>query len=126
VNKQDLALAKLQTSASKFGAVMTFAKTIANNATILGCMWIAFAGLKEITMSNPDGVHAVAELVKNLNLGSWLGYIWGGVATGGYMLERRGKKRLLKPYADQRTAREVNDPYHGSSGLNESGDSPTP
>lgn len=126
MNKNDLALAKLQTSASKFDSVMSLAKTIVTNLTILGCVWIGFAGVKEITMSNPDGVNAVAAIVKNLNLGSWLGYIWGGVATGGYILERRGKKRLLKPYADQRTVREENDPYHGSSGLNESGDSPAP
>ncbi len=126
MNKNQLEMAKLQIKAERYGATLSLVKSCVTNGCILGGVWMVVAGLKDITMSNPAGITAVAGLVKSLELSTWLGYIWGGVATGGYMLERKGKKRLLRTYAENRSAHEVSDPYRGSSGLNELGDSPDP
>jgi hypothetical protein len=125
LNKNDLEFEKIQAGAKKHGANLNFLKTIATLATILGCVYIIFEGLKSIANSSPAGVSALAEVVRHLNISGILGYVVAAGCAGGWAMERKGKKRLLPGFAAQRRQVEAGDSYHGTSGLTDSGDTPT-
>lgn len=125
MNKNELEFAKLRLGAEKFGKVLNFFKALATLGTILGCIYLIFDALVLMANANPEGVSAIAEVVKNLEIGSILGYVVAAGCAGGWMLERKGKKRLLVDYANRRATREAGDAYHESSGLTESGDTPS-
>jgi hypothetical protein len=124
LNKNELEFAKLRLGAEKLGQVLNFFKTIATLGTVLFCIYIIFNALVSMAHANPEGVSAIAEVVKNLEIGSILGYVVAAGCAGGWALERKGKKRLLVDYANRRATREGGDAYNESSGLTESGDTP--
>jgi hypothetical protein len=125
LNKNQLEFAKLRLGAEKLGQILNFFKSLATLGTILCCIYLIFDSLVQMAHANPQGVNAIAEVVKNLGIGSILGYVVAAGCAGGWAMERKGKKRLLVDYANRRATREAGDAYHESSGLTESGDTPS-
>lgn len=125
MNKNELEFARLQVDAKKHGAILNFLKTLATLATILGSIYIIFEGLKSIANSSPAGFTALSEVVRHLNISGILAYVVAAGCAGGWAMERRGRKRLLPGFSEQRRQVEASDPYHGTSGLTVSGDTPT-
>lgn len=125
MQKNDLEYAKAQFSAQKFDGVVQLLRTILLAVAGLVGIWLVFDGLhKVIAGQTPDGISAFAKVVEALNLGSVLGYIWGGGATIGWMRERKGKKRAIGEKSRFQKLAEKNDPGRSSSGLTETGDTP--
>jgi len=124
LNKNDLELARIKASATRHGQVLNVVKTCLTLGTMLGCVYMVVDGLKFMVTADPAGVSAIAEVVKNLNIGGILAYVLAAGSTGGWYMERRGKKRLLGEYAENRRRLESHDAYRGSSGLTASGDTP--
>lgn len=124
MTKQEFELRKLQIEAAKREPLYDFLKSIATLCTIIICIYLIFEGLKVIATANPDGISALAVVVKNLNISGIMSYIVAAGCATGWAYERKGKKRLLKGYGAKRMGVEANDAYHGSSGLTESGETP--
>jgi len=91
---------------------------------VLGGIWLIFRGLAPMFSNSPEQIGAMAKFVTALRPGSMLGYIWGGLMTGGFMLERRGKRRAIKEKNKYQNIVEKNDFQRTSSGLNEDGSTP--
>lgn len=124
MNKNQLEFAKLQLGAKKFGALCMLAKHFGTLFCLYWCARALFDGLTSLSAANPAAIHALAELVKNLKLGTITAYLVAVGTSAGWIYERRGKKRLLREHAGKRRSLESDDAYRGSSGLTESGDTP--
>ena len=124
LSKNDLELARIHASATRYGGRLNLINTFLTLGTILGCVYMIVGGLKFMVTADPAGVSAIAEVVKNLNIGGILAYVLALGSTGGWYMERQGKKRLLGEFAENRRQLESNDAYRGSSGLTDSGDTP--
>lgn len=125
MNKNQLELERLKISAHRTGAVLNFLKSLAQLACIYFCATSLFDMLKAVVSANPAGITALAELVKNMNLGTITAYIVAVGTTTGWLVERRGKKRLIRGYSNGRNEIESADAYNGSSGLTPTGDTPS-
>lgn len=112
--------ARTQIAAGLFGIV----KSAIAAGSAVGCVWLVVDGLKSIVLANPASISALAKVVENFQLSHIVGALVGCAGVGYGLLERRGKKRLLSGYARDRRIAESGDPYHASSGLTESGDTP--
>jgi len=91
----------------------------------VGTIWLLFTGLAPILKGmDADQISAIAKVFETFRIGSVAGYVWGMVATTGYLIERHGKKRAIKKKAKYQSQLEAMDPNRSSSGLSEVGHSP--
>ena len=124
MTKHELELKKLVIGAEKFTQVLGLIKHVFTLTTIAGCIYLIFNGLTEIAKANPASLSALSQVLEKLNLSSVLSYIIAIGSSVGWVYERKGKKRLLKGVDKNRQDVEANDPFNGSSGLTETGDTP--
>lgn len=65
--------------------------------TVLGSIWFIFSAIRPIfERGDAEAIGAVKGVVEALHLGSVLGYAWGAIATGGYLLEKNRRKSPAK------------------------------
>lgn len=124
MNVREFEIAKLHLKAKTHGEILNVIKSFGTYGCILGCMYLMFDGLKTISSANPDGINAIALVVKNLNFSSIVSYIVAAGCATGWAAERRGKKRLVAAQSKNRKTIEAADSYHEGSGLTETGDTP--
>jgi len=124
LTKHELELKKLMIESEKFRQVLGLLKHVFTLVTVAGCIYLIFSGLTEIAKASPASLSALSQVVEKLNLSSVLSYIIAIGGVTGWVYERSGKKRLLKGVTENRKGAEVNDPFNGSSGLTETGDTP--
>jgi hypothetical protein len=124
LTKHELELKKLIIESEKFTRVLGLIKHLCTLATVAGCIYLIFNGLTEIAKANPASLSALSQVLEKLQLSSVLSYIVAIGCSAGWIYERKGKKRLLKGVSKNRKDAEVNDPFNGSSGLTETGDTP--
>lgn len=124
VNRNELALAKARNTAQIVAQIVGLLKTCVTAGCIVLCIWLIMDGLQSMVKADAAAISALATVVEKLNISAIVGWIVGLAGVGYGVLERRGKKRLLPGYAAKRRKMEQNDPYHASSGLTESGDTP--
>ncbi|MTW11402.1 hypothetical protein GM658_12425 [Pseudoduganella eburnea] len=124
MNKNELLLEQARIAASLQKAKLATFDNVAKIAGAVLIIYLVMSGLKEISAANPAGISALAVLVKNLNISGILGYVLAAGSTTAWYLERKGKKRIVEKAAKARHRREANDPYHPSSGLTHTGDTP--
>lgn len=124
MNKNELILRQTQIAASRFSAVLNAIVKVAQIALGVLAIKLIMDGLADISSKNPEGVSALAAVVKNLNVSGIMGWVFGVGSAGAFLVERRGKKRLINKVAQLTREVEADDPYHPSSGLTETGDTP--
>lgn len=96
------------------------------SGTYLGGIYFIFAGLGVLLNErSPEAIKAIAEVVKATDLGSILGYVWGGAMTTMYGFERRGKKRAIREKSKYQKEVEAGEPNRTSSGLTPTGETPS-
>jgi hypothetical protein len=115
MNKNELTLEQAKIAASRYKETLIFLTFCARIVGALGVTYIIMAGLREIAGANPEGIKAIALVVKELKLSAVMGYILAGGCAGGWYLERKGKKRMLASEAAARRQRELDDPYSSSA-----------
>jgi hypothetical protein len=115
---------RIRASAMKFGKVVDLLKTLCHLSAAVWIIYIISQCIQSIVTANPDGIKAVAVLMKNMQIGSILHWVLTGALGTGMVIERRGRKRLLQGYAADRNKAEENDEYAPSSGLTPTGDTP--
>jgi hypothetical protein len=124
LTKNEFELQKLLIKSKTIRGYLHIVKHLVTMGAIIWCVYLMMNGLVEAAKSGADTVGALANLADKLNISGVVGWIATAAASGAYMLERKGKKRLLKQIADERYEREKGDPYSASSGLTETGDTP--
>lgn len=124
MNKNELTLETLKISAHRYTLTLNFLATSFKIAAAVGIIFIIMEGLRDIVGANPDGIKALAEVVRYLNVSTIIGYVLAAGCAGGWFLERKGKKRLLPQKAAARHKLEQHDAYHPPSGLTPTGDTP--
>lgn len=125
MTKNELELAKLTAASRNLGLWLGFAKHVVTGLTVVGLAHVVFIGLTEIVAAKPDSLNALATVVEKMKIGSWFGYLVAVGAGGGWIAERRGKKRAIRQLDARRKHLERDDPYHDGSGLTETGETPT-
>jgi hypothetical protein len=123
--KNPVQLAAIQAQVQIVGQIAGVFKTALAGGFSLACVYVVMEGLKSIVLASPESIKALSQVVANIHLNGIVGALVGlaGVSFG--MYERKGKKRMVPGYAAARRKIEQHDPYHASSGLTESGDTPT-
>ncbi|MNR96003.1 hypothetical protein D3C72_271420 [compost metagenome] len=125
MNKYEFELQKLQIRSVNVRHAMQLVKHFFSMATGCICVWLIFRGLTDISAAAPASVSALALLAEKLQISQILGYAVGAIATGAWYVERKGKKRLIQEAGQKRKQKESGDPYRGSSGLTDTGDTPS-
>jgi len=124
-NELELELHKLHAKTRNLALWLGAFKHLCSVAGIAAMVYIIFDGLSSIVAAKSDSLNALALVVDKMSLGSWVSYIVALGTTGGWIYERKGKKRALKDLDGNRKSLEGNDPYRAGSGLTETGDTPT-
>lgn len=125
MNKNELEYRKALLGAERFNTVVGTIRHVVSAAAVLGALWLIFDGLhKVIGGQSADGIGAFAKVVEALNLGSIVGYIWGGGATAVWWRERKGKQRIIREKRKLQQMVEQQDPNRTSSGLTDTGATP--
>lgn len=93
-NELKLAQAQVQARATIWINVFATARTLLVCGTIVWAFHEMFAGLAPLLDGkNAESIGAVAKVIQALHLGSVLGYGWGAIATGAWVVERNRKKK---------------------------------
>lgn len=124
MNSKELELEKIRFATERFHSGM---ETVAKVATVGGWVYaihLIMRGLADIVQANPDAIQALAKVVENMHMNSILGWVGTAIASGGWWLERKGKKRAYKIKSEQRKQIEGSDPHKSTSGLDENGHTP--
>lgn len=124
LNKQEFELKKLVIKSDDVKQWLGLLKHLASLGAIIWCVHLIFQGLGQIVQSSSSSLNALAVVIEKLQPSEFLSYIVAVTSAAGWMYERQGKKRLLKIVDKDRKAIESSDPYKGSSGLTETGDTP--
>lgn len=126
MNKNELKLAEAQIEARKFDQKMALSKHTITMGASTGALWIVFDGLRQIFANQSAGeIDAVARVITALNLGSLIGYAFGGGMYIAWRRERNGKKRAIREKSRYQKIAEASDPNRTSSGLTETGETPS-
>jgi hypothetical protein len=122
--RENVQIAEINARVQNVAQMASVAKTGLTGWIAFECVRITVDGFRSIVQANPDAITALAKVVENFHLSGIVGSLVGlaGVSYG--MYERRGKKRLLPGYSQQRKHAERNDLHNESSGLNELGETP--
>lgn len=125
MNKNELEYKKALLGAERFNTMARSIRHAVSAGAMLGAIWLIFDGLfKVIGGQSADGIGAFAKVVEALNLGSILGYAWGGGVTVAWWRERKGKHRIIREKRNLQQQLEQHDPGRTSSGLTETGATP--
>lgn len=124
MNKNEAEIAKLAIGAEKFGSVTNLLQHAITAGVVLGSVYIIIKGLENIVLSSPESLGALATVIEKLHINAILGYVVAGCTSLGWIYERKGKKRAIRNSAVIRKDRESEDPYKGSSDLDEDGHTP--
>lgn len=89
-----------------------------------GIFYIVMAGLKEIALSSPEGISALAKVVEAFKFGTVSAYMLAGGLSIAWVAERNGKKRAIQEKSRYQRLLESTDPHRSSSGLTDTGDTP--
>jgi hypothetical protein len=126
MNKNELKLAEAQIEARKFDQKMALAKHTVTMGAGSGALWIIFDGLSRILFNqSATEIDAVARVLNVLNVGSLVGYVFGGGMFIAWRRERTGKKRAIREKSKYQKLAESGDPNRRSSGLTETGETPS-
>lgn len=125
MNKNELTLETLKVSAYKFKVTLNFIGSALKLVAGVSIIYIIMEGLRDIVGANPEGIKALAEVVKQLKVSTIMGYVLAAGCGSAWYMERKGKKRLLRTRAAERHTLEQSDPYHPACGLTPTGDTPT-
>jgi hypothetical protein len=124
MNVNDIELEKLRLQTERFHILM---ETIAKIATIGGwviAIYLIMNGLGTIVLANPDAILALSKVVESMRVNEILGWLGACLAGGGWMHERKGKKRANKLNSELRKQLESKDPHRSTSGLDDNGHTP--
>lgn len=124
MNKNELELRKHVVNAETAGHVINLLQHCVTAATILGSFYIIFQGLRDLAASSPDALGALSYVIEKMQMSAILGYALAALTTLGYAYERFGKKRAIRKLDQMRIQVEQNDPFRGSSNLDEHGHTP--
>jgi len=125
MNKNELEFEKARLSAEKFSEVTRLARHAFSVGALVGALYVIMRGLEGIVaLQGPEGISAVASIIQAFDLGSVLGYVWGGGATLAWRMERNGKKRIISEKSRLQKKVEGADAYRSSSGLTDRGETP--
>lgn len=98
-------------------------KHLATAFMVLGVVYVAMHSLENIVTAKPDAIKALAELAKEIQLSSMVGYGCAVLAGGACMMLNKSRKKLIEENGRMRKKIESNDPRRSSSGLTEQGES---
>lgn len=124
MNKNELELRKHAINSQNVGAWTNLAQHVVTAIAVVVSVKIIFDGLNGLVQSNPSALGALATVVEKLQISAILGYVVAGLATLGYVYERKGKKRAIRKLDDMRGEVEREDPYKAPSQLDENGHTP--
>lgn len=124
VGKYDIELERLRIQAQVKGRYVDLVKLAMQLAAGLGFAWMLFNCFVSLTAANPERLRALATVITTMSLDKIVPWILAGGSSLAWAAERTGKKRLVKKLASKRNQIERNDPYSGSSGLDETGNTP--
>lgn len=125
MKNNEVEYARIREGASNFRESLQLIKHALGCATFAVSIWLIFEGLtKVIGHQDADGITAFAKVIEALELGSILGYLFGGAATVAWRRERKAKKRAIREKSRYQKQVEKADANRTTSGLNETGDTP--
>lgn len=125
MTKNELEARKITAGSEKFGDVLELIKYFIGCVTFAFSLWIIFFSLeKMLQFQSSDGIGAIAKVFQAINMGSILGYIFGGIGVFSWNHERQGKKRAIKEKNKFQKLVEDKDGERMSSGLDETGGTP--
>lgn len=125
MNKNELDFEKARIGAGKFQQILGLIGLAMWLGTGLLAIYLILQGLEPIIRGNsPEAIGALTKLVEALKLGSVLGYVWGGLATGAWLWERKGKHRAIGKKSEYQKAAESGEPNQTGSGLDKIGGTP--
>lgn len=125
MQKNEFELKKLVIASDKFSKILGLIQHIFTLSAVVFTIYIIMVGLEQIVKSRPDSLNALAVVIEKLQISSIIGYVVAAGTTLGWVYERKGKKRAYKKLAERRSDTEQNDPYKGSSHLDENGHTPS-
>ena len=124
MNKNEFELEKLKLDTERFHRIM---ETVAKLATIVGWVYaiqLMMDGLRSIVLAQPDAIQALAKVIENMHMNTILGWVGAAMGGGGWLFERKGKKRAYKVNSELRKQLEAKDPHRSTSGLDDNGHTP--
>lgn len=124
-NQLTLELERVRHRTIRFEAFCRLASVLIKYGSFVVCVFIIFYGLKSLVDGRSAQVLlAMSQLVKSFGLQTWLGYVWGGVSTSAWLIERKGKKRAIKEKSEYQHRAEGGEVNRTSSGLTPTGETP--
>jgi hypothetical protein len=124
MTKQEQELKLAEIGVQKLQIWLSIPRLVFICLTLLGSIYLIFEGLKPVISQNADAITAFAKVIEALNLGTILSWSISGLASVGYVIERKGKQRAIREKARYQKEAESLDGYRSSSGMNETGTSP--
>lgn len=124
MNKNDVALQRIISSAEKFGQVMNLLQHALTMAAMVGSIYLIFDGLGVMVKAHPESLRGLSSVIEKMQINAMLGYVVAAGTSVGWVFERRGKKRALRIMSGLRKKGEQDDPYNPSSELDEDGQTP--
>lgn len=115
---------RLTASVHRFQIVADLIKANVKATTICICVWIIIRGVVDLAGMEKGSLSALANVIKALDLSTWIAYIATGGSLVAWKAERTGKKRAIRELGELRRKQEVNDPNASRSGLDAFGNTP--
>jgi hypothetical protein len=125
LNRNELELKRLTIQSFNLSKALELTKHLITCVCVGFCIWVMFQGLEQMARANASSLNAFASVVRNMQLGSLMGYVVAAATSGGWYYERQGKKRAIRKLGQSRRAFEKGDPNNASSGLTETGETPS-
>lgn len=124
MNKNEVELQKAAITSGTIARVINLMHKLLTLGAVVWSISIIMSGLEAIVGHKPDSLNALAMVIEKLNISGILSYVVAAGATAAWGLERKGKQRAYKQLGELRAKQEQGDPYHPSSALDNSGQSP--
>lgn len=126
MDKNELEYARIRAGADRYRETVQLIKFFIGCLACAASIWLIFEGLsKVIGNQDADGITAFAKVIEALKIGSILGYIFGAGAVAAWKVERTAKKRAIREKSRYQKLAEKADVNRTTSGLSETGDTPT-
>lgn len=111
-------------ASEKWKGGFDLAKHLITTVCVIGCVYIIFHTFSDLAQAKPDSLRALATFAATLKMDKLFPSIFGALGIGGWIYERRGKKRAIKKIDGLRQQIERDDKYNQSSGLDDAGHTP--
>jgi len=112
-------IAYIQAESEKFEKIFILIKHFFSLTATVIIVYIIVDGVKPFLFSDPKNIKALTNLISKLNISNISGYILSAFFGGAYLLERKGKKRIIKKKAELQKSLKKNDSYRTSSELDD-------